>query len=285
MDTILRRYLWVVDLAAVGGCALFLGHAAARALDVVDEAPGRPRLVRATRPPQPRAAIDRNIFCSSCREAGPAPAEPAAPQRSDLPVALVATMCAPPPGTCTLAVIRGLDDRSLRAFGRGGLMRDAAISEIRPTRVYLDRGGRREYLDLLPGVAADPIEPFEPARPTPAVAAAQDIRQLGPDSYEVPRATLDRLLGNLNLVAESTRIVPEVHDGLAAGFRLYRVEHDGPLGRLGLQNGDLIQEVNGLSLAGADSALDAFVKLRSASHISIGIERNGRRLTKEVRIR
>src|SRR4051812_30645296 len=170
MDTILRRYMWALNLAAIGGCALFLAHAAARSFDPVDQSPPRPLVLARAQPPRPRAPIDRNIFCSSCGDSGPPPL--AVPSRSELPVALVATMCAPAaPGSCPLALVRGLDDRSLRAFGGGGRLREATITEIQPTRVYLDRSGRRESLQLLPGATADPVGPFEPVRPTPASEA------------------------------------------------------------------------------------------------------------------
>jgi general secretion pathway protein C len=79
--------------------------------------------------------------------------------------------------------------------------------------------------------------------------------------------------------------VPEVREGRSVGFRLYAVRPDGVLARIGLRNRDVILAVNGLPLTSPEGGLDAFVKLRSARHVSLGLERDGLRITHDHRVR
>ena len=60
---------------------------------------------------------------------------------------------------------------------------------------------------------------------------------------------------------------------------------DGPFGKIGLQNGDVISAINGLEMTSPDKALEVYTKLKTASHLSVGLERNGQKITKDYNIR
>jgi general secretion pathway protein C len=111
------------------------------------------------------------------------------------------------------------------------------------------------------------------------------IKKTGEHTFEVQRGTVDSLLGNMSVLSRSARIVPEIKDGRAAGFRLFSVRPDGPFAKIGLQNGDVISAINGLDMTSPDKALEVYTKLKSASHLSVGLERNGQKITKEYNIR
>ena len=87
------------------------------------------------------------------------------------------------------------------------------------------------------------------------------------------------------MLARSARIVPEIRDGKAAGFRLFSVRSDGPFGKIGLQNGDVIYAINGLEMTSPDKALEIYTKLKSANHLAVALERNGQKITKDYNIR
>jgi general secretion pathway protein C len=87
------------------------------------------------------------------------------------------------------------------------------------------------------------------------------------------------------LLSRSARIVPEMKDGKAAGFRLFAVRPDGPFAMIGMQNGDIISSINGLEITSPEKALEVYAKLKSASHLSLGMERNSQKITKEYNIR
>src|SRR6185369_1865206 len=243
--------------------------------------------------------LNRNIFCSTCppilKKPGttePTVPEPPSEQRTSLPLKLLAIMFAPPPTDprVSLAIIRDNDEKSAGPYWIGAKIRDATISDIQETRVYLDVAGHKEYLDLIDRPQAAPGAP-----PAPVVASTSSdpmmqelekgIKKTGEHSYEVQRQTVDSLLGNMSLLSRSARIVPEIKDGRAAGFRLFSIRPEGPFAKIGLQNGDVISAINGLEMTSPDKALEVYTKLKSASHLSVGLERNGQKITKEYNIR
>ena len=313
VETLLRKYLWTVDLGVIALCATFLGMAASGAVDsrladvkpaakTVAKAPPKPE-TRSTFNKDPLAILKRNIFCSTCpplieeaKATDPAvPLPDPLPQKSVLPLSIMAIMFAPPPNgyRWSVAVLRDTEFKTTGAYGVKGVVRDAEITEILETRVYLMNQGKLEYIDMFepppppPAPVAKAAEPAAPAAPADPFAAEMQkgIKKLGEHNYELRRNTLESVLGNMALLSRSARIVPEVKDGKAAGFRLFAVRPDGPFALIGMQNGDIISAINGLDITSPEKALEVYSKLKSASHLSLGMERNGQKITKEYKIR
>jgi general secretion pathway protein C len=310
VEALLRKYLWAIDLAVIALCAVFLARAAASAVESSIVIPPPKAVARTFRPQTPTVytkeiepILNRNIFCSTCPpilakpdETPSGPEAPQPPQKTSLPLALLAIMYAPPPhgNEWSVAIIRDTEDKSMGAFGVGSKVHNANIKEIQETRVYIENSGRTEFLDLLDGsnqyanTAAPPQATPTPAQPQgDALSAEMDkgIKKLGEHAYEIQRQTLESVLGNMNLLSRSARIVPEIRDGKAAGFRLYSVRPDGPFAKIGMQNGDVISSINGLEITSPEKALEVYAKLKSASHLSLGLERNGQKVTKDYTIR
>jgi len=311
METLLRKYLWAIDLVVIALSATF----AARATGVMIESAlvrNTPPLLPVRRAPadngpttyhdkQVEAILKRNIFCSTCppilaepepeKEAGVPP--PPMPVRTSLPIKLMAIMFSPPPNDprWSVAVIRDTEQNSAGPYAIGGKIREASIVDIEETRVYLDNAGKPEFLDLLdtpqqaPQAAAAPAAAPPPAADPFVAEMDKGIKKTGEHSFEIQRGTVDSMLGNMALLSRSARIVPEVRDGKSAGFRLFSVRQDGPFGRIGLQNGDVIYAINGLEMTSPDKALEIYTKLKSANHISVALERNGTKVTKDYNIR
>jgi general secretion pathway protein C len=311
METLLRKYLWAIDLAVIGLCMVFV----ARATDTyfIESAlatRGTPAASRRAHiAPRPTTTtvyakmteeiLKRNIFCSTCPPILETPttqsSEPVVPplQKTSLPLKLLAVMYAPTAPEWSMAIIRDTEEKSAGPYGVNSKIRDATITSIEESRVYLLIGAnRREYMDLLdrasppptPGVAPAPIAATTSTDPTMA-ALEKGIKKTGEHTYEVQRGTVDSLLGNMSMLSRAARIVPEIRDGKAAGFRLFSIRPDGPFAMIGLQNGDVISAINGLEMTSPDKALEVYTKLRSASHLSVALERNGVKITKEYNIR
>jgi general secretion pathway protein C len=314
VDAIVRKYLWLLDLVVVGLCAVFLGRAASSAvesklLNLTPVLRSAPRVMRTESQTvytkQVEEILKRNIFCSTCPPILPAPEqaeEPRAvdlePQRTTLPLELVNINYAPPPWgfQWSSAVLRDADNKFIGAYGVGEKVKGATITGIDETRVHLDNAGRPEFLDLLEGegasssvgmaVASTPAASPAPASNDPlSQELDRGIKSLGEHKYEIQRSTLEAVLGNMSLLSRSARIVPEIRDGKAAGFRLYSVRPEGPFAKIGMQNGDVISSINGLEITSPEKALEVYAKLKSASHLSVGLERNGQRITKDYGIR
>jgi len=311
VETLLRKYLWAVDLAIVALCSTFLGMAASGAVESkFASMPAPVRKAAAKAPKQdakpafdkdPTNILRRNVFCSTCPpilDDGTKPDEPEVltiqETKTTLPLAVLAIMYAPPPNGLrwSIAVMRDTEAKATGAYARGGKIHGATIIDILETRIYLDNQGKTEYIDLFEPPAPPPPPPGAAPPPAPnkdtdpfAADLAKGIKKLGEHNYELQRSTLESVLGNMNLLSRSARIVPEMKDGKAAGFRLFAVRPDGPFAMIGMQNGDILSSINGLEITSPEKALEVYAKLKSASHLSLGMERNGSKVTKEYNIR
>ena len=307
METLLRKYLWAIDLVVIAICAVFCARASATAVET--------SLASLAPPPKPaprsyvtasqqtvydkqfEEILKRNVFCSTCPPIIPPPPTagadvigPAQPQKTMLPLKLLAIMFAPRPvdPRWSMAIIRDVDQKTAGPYVIGSKVREATITDISETRVDLDVNGRKEYMELFDTApaAAPAAAPVAAAPSDPLMAEMEKgVKKTGEHTYEVQRGTVDSLLGNMSVLSRSARIVPEIKDGRAAGFRLFSVRPDGPFAKIGLQNGDVISAINGLEMTSPDKALEVYTKLKSASHLSVGLERNGQKITKDYNIR
>lgn len=147
----------------------------------------------------------------------------------------------------------------------------------------------RNAFDPATGQLPKPLEPAPPAvvkltttrgkrSATPVTASELDaaITKLGEARYRVKRSFVDKLLGDPAQLMRIARVSPREENGRATGLQLYGIQPGSLLGKLGLKDGDLLRSINGLSVADVSAALDAFVKLRSASDLRIAITRSGR---------
>jgi general secretion pathway protein C len=306
VETLLRKYLWAVDLGVVALCATFLAMAASGAVESKLASLPAPARIAPVKPVKtdtkaafnkdPKPILKRNMFCSTCP---PILDEDAVVEdltvtieetKTALPLALMAIMYAPPPNGIkwSIAVMRDTEAKIMGAYPVGGKIHGATVTGILETRVYLDNAGKAEYIDLFELPAPPPqAAAAVPNKETDPFAAdlAKGIKKLSEHNYELQRGTLESVLGNMNLLSRSARIVPEMKDGKAAGFRLFAVRPDGPFAMIGMQNGDIISSINGLEITSPEKALEVYAKLKSASHLSLGMERNSQKITKEYNIR
>jgi general secretion pathway protein C len=296
MERLLRRWMWVLDGAAIAVAAIFAAHAAARWISRV-EIHGLPQhLIEdyvASSEETPAKKIDailgRHIFCSACDASGPKPSSWLVLER--LPLRLIAVMYAARPvdWRWSVAIIRDDTAKATQPFIVGSPIRDATIHAIEATRVHLRRrDGQREVLELLepaprPAVGAQAASGSRTGGATPSFR--DGIRQLGDGRYEIQRRTLEAWTGNLPQLAGEVRVAPVLLDGKSTGLRLDGIRSDGPLAAIGLRSGDVIRAINGLDLDAPERALDAYLKLRAASHVSIAADRAGRRIQLDYDVR
>jgi len=302
----LRRWFWLVPVATVAICAL-LG---ARAVGTVLARPRElalppPHAARAPAPPRAKdadAIAERNMFCSSCPNEGPRVESP--PQAEEalpltkLPLVLVATFGDAAGGAATISDATsghsGLYVVGDRIPGAGPVRRVSAQRVA-----FMNEASRRlERIDLVSTttpVAAPPAAP-PPARPVAAkppagpeaellAEAERAVKRVDDRHFQVDRSLMNKLLADPMALARSARVSPAVDNGRPRGFRLAGIRDGSLVTKIGLQNGDVIQSINGLELTSPDNVLDAYTRLRSASNLAITIARGGSPIDLEVAIR
>lgn len=117
----------------------------------------------------------------------------------------------------------------------------------------------------------------EDSAPTPAPTAplTGDVVAIDPTHYVVREAWAKTHLDDAADLVSGARFLPVVVDGGVAAVRAFGVRRGGTLAQLGIQNGDTIETLNGISLATPDTALEAYAQGSKSKKLVLGIERRG----------
>lgn len=231
----------------------------------------------------------------------------AAPSRSDLRMQLVAGVIAER-ARFSLATLADLDTRETHVLGVGDRMGDVRLLGVERVRDDQDatgngfrvvavvcNAGTKEYLDFEPasGEGASPTLGYAPVPPPsrgPAPAPPgrggrmDGVRQVADNRYDIDRSVIDQTLSNLNTIATQARIVPSFENGVANGFKLFSIQPGSLYASIGVENGDVIQRVNGYEINSPEKALELYQRLREAAHVTIELKRGGQVIRKEYNI-
>ncbi|HET8539689.1 MAG TPA: type II secretion system protein GspC [Anaeromyxobacter sp.] len=329
LDLFFRKYAWTATLALLFAAAWI----AAKTVNTLAAVAIRPRpqagLAQTSGPP-PRPTLPANLDMTAvyrligqqpprapeelAEEAGPVAPQNcedarATPSRSDLRMALVATVIADRP-RFSLATISDTSTRETHVLGVGdqlGAVRLLSVERVRDDHDATGNGfrvvavvcnaGTKEYIDSEGGSGEAPapgpnIGTAPVPMPRPPMAGApipgrgmEGVRQVADNQYEIDRTTLDQTLSDLNKIATQARIVPSFENGVANGFKLFSIQPGSLYASIGIENGDVIQRVNGYEINSPEKALELYQKLRESQSVTIDLKRGGQSVSKRYTIR
>ena len=298
-------------LTTLAVCAFFCAQAAtallaAKVLKVesnVLSAPLRSAMVRprTRRKHDPGIILKRNIFDSTQGDLSEAPMENPELPMEDLPLAEVETACAGKmrligtvvlPGDLehSLAAIVGTDQKANLHWG-GAEVEGAKIRAINSDNVILQNKGGLCSLDMfqVEGAAPKPVPTVIPRAPTRHRGPDADrnaglseqeleegIERVNDTNFNLSRAMLNKVLDNAGKLIGIAAVAPKMEGGQSVGMEIRGVRPNTLLTKLGIQNGDILESVNGQSLTTPDAALGAYTTLRTADKFSLSIRRGGR---------
>lgn len=110
------------------------------------------------------------------------------------------------------------------------------------------------------------------------------ITKVSDTKFTVSRELLDKLMGEQANLMRAARVIPHQEDGRVVGVKLYGIRRTSLLGRLGIQNGDMMRTLNGFEMANPDSVLEAYTSLRSANDLTVALTRRGKPMNIEYNI-
>ena len=110
------------------------------------------------------------------------------------------------------------------------------------------------------------------------------ITKVGPNNYEIKQDEVTKAMANLSKIATKARIVPAFEGGKSIGFKLFSIRPGSVYSKIGIQNGDIVQGVNGYDLNSPDKALELYQKLKDGKEFSVDIKRRGKPVTLEYAI-
>ena len=180
-------------------------------------------------------------------------------------------------GDDAYAVIEDPATREQRLQRVGDDIGGARLTAIAWDRVTL-RDAEGEHTLLLttePAAGDGERRTAVPPGGMPPDAPDVPIRQTGPDSYIVDRGALTGAVDNTSGLLTQLRAVPEVSEGRPIGFRLFQINPQSVFARLGIRNGDVVQRVNGGTLADPASLLGFLQRLQNEPRVALDIVRGG----------
>jgi len=191
----------------------------------------------------------------------PAGADPDTPQRSEIPVFLMATVVSTNPAR-SLATLRIEGEPRGHAYRPGDALLDTTLETIEPRRVLLRRAGRLEFLELEAetGPVAEPS--FAPA---PLQVAPEGERTL-------PRSLVEAALASQTSLEHDLEPTSTLHDGHRL-LELGDVEKGGFYSRLGLEPRDVLMRVDGEWVTDQENPL--WAALRDHDELVLVVMREG----------
>lgn len=112
----------------------------------------------------------------------------------------------------------------------------------------------------------------------------QGIQKVSDTEFNIQQSLVTKILENQSELMRSARIIPHEEGGRTVGVKLYGIRRSSVLGKLGIQNGDTLRNINGFDMTSPDSALQAYTKLRDADHLTVAVVRRGQPTTIDYNI-
>jgi general secretion pathway protein C len=224
----------------------------------------------------------------------------AAPVRTQLRLSLIVGIVAENPRS-SLATLADLTTRQNFVLGVGDHVQSAELLGVQRIKGESDvtgnafkvvalicNEGTKEYVEFdgtagQENTVANTVLPNLGTGPAPR-PGPEGIRTVGPNRYEIERKVIDSTLNDMSQIATQARIVPSFKNGVANGFKLFSIQPGSLYAGIGVENGDVIQRINGYEINSPEKALELYQKLRESSHVTIELERNGAPVRKEYSI-
>jgi len=153
-----------------------------------------------------------------------------------------------------------------------GAFRERLATIGKDPRVILDNAGRPEELLLREG------EPL-PVKAAMVRRGARRTAAAPPNNDAALNQRLQTLNGpggqGISQILSSARIVPQYFDGQMQGMRVDAIKPDSVFQKVGLQNGDIITEVNGIVIDRVEATSAIFDEFATAEAIDIAAMRGG----------
>ncbi|MDO8445489.1 MAG: PDZ domain-containing protein [Deltaproteobacteria bacterium] len=148
------------------------------------------------------------------------------------------------------------------------------IDEIEKNRVVLTRGEIKEVLEVK----------FIEAEPKAEVGAGLKPAPTG-TGIRLDSRDVEGALSDLNKVMTQARVVPNMVEGKTSGYRIFNIAPASIYTKLGLQNNDVVERVNGVEIKSPDALYQLFQQIKNERKIALDFNRGGRRESVNIEIK
>lgn len=234
--------------------------------------------------------LDRDLFGAAVApvEEEPEPEESMEElEATKLPLELIGTVASTNPELSWAAVLER-DARATRVLREGSKIEGksgagATVERIERKRIVLREGGELRELALSEDAKPAPTETRQAARRAPRQTAAQRRASRRPQPARRAPATQaaaaepeeEEEEPDVRSVAElfsKADILPRYEDGEMVGFQVDSIEPGSVFDEIGLDDGDLITELNGIRITSPEQSARVLSQLSESTSFSVTVE-------------
>jgi len=249
---------------------------------VDDRAPGdAPRAVSRVLPDPAAYAriLEGNLFNPALR--GPAlPAVVEAPPPTaplDVQMTLIGT--GEGEDAPSFAVIEDRLTREQRVYRVGDVVKDGVVlAKVERNQILLRLGAQQQVLTLYTDGTEDVAAGAgAPRAPGDVAVVTGGVRQVQANRWVLDKQEVSAALENLPQLLTKARVIPNFSDGKPDGFKIFSIAPDSLYAKIGLQNGDVLQQINGVEIKDPENFMRVFQQLKDETNIALDFVRNNRR--------
>ena len=207
--------------------------------------------------------------------------------KSNLPLKLTGTIYSGDPLN-GIAIVEFKGKRKTGSFMNGDLVVGRAmLKEVHKEKIILDNGGQLEYIEIDQKELVRTrrkVSKQRAKRKYTAIATAPAAKEFREEGFERMGGEINmskdykaRLIGpEFTKVLQDAKASPNIVGGKLRGFQLSRIRENSIYQKSGLQNGDVVEEINGILLNDTAQAIKLLNSLRNESEIEIRVVRSGK---------
>ena len=194
-------------------------------------------------------------------------------------------------GAESYAILEDRATREQQVYRLRDVVRDGAIlAKIDRNQAILRLGTQEQILTIYNDGTQDVSPPGPGTSPTvrpgtDAAASTTGIRQVQPNQWVLDKQEVTAALGNLSQLLTKARVIPNFADGKPDGFKIFSIAPDSLYAKIGLQNGDVLQQINGVEIKDPENFMRVFQQLKDETRIALDFVRNNRRESFSYEIR
>lgn len=148
------------------------------------------------------------------------------------------------------------------------------ILSIDKNKIVLRKGGAEEVLEVVFIDGRPNTETGTGLKP----ASAKTGLRLDPRDVE-------GALSDMNTVMTQARVTPNIEGGKTTGYKIFNIAPGSIYTKLGIQNNDVVERVNGVDVNNPDTLYKLFQQIKSERKITLDFNRDGRKESVNIEIR
>ncbi len=220
--------------------------------------------------------LSRNLFNSATLNPEPVVEEEPVEEieATRLPLKLLGTTAATDPKFSWAAVENRQQRETLVVSLGDKVAANATVLKIERRRIILSENGspRELTLDEEDPTAVKPRRVARrPSRRRESPAAR--VKRLGNDRFSVPREDVEKTMRNPANLFSQARILPKYEGGEMVGVQVNSIKDDSIFRNIGLQDGDVITELNGIAIDSPEQSARILQEFSEASNFTVSVDR------------